>query len=69
VIEVPGIAVPTADVTEDPPSLSVLVMTRVAWGLSVSESVAVTVEASEAEAVAVLVSVPVAEERMEATTV
>ena len=54
-IDVPGTAVPTAGVTEEPPSLSVLVMVRVAWALSVSVSVALTVEASVAEAVAVLV--------------
>jgi hypothetical protein len=68
-MDVPGTAVPTAEVTEDPWSLSVLVRARVAWGLRVSESVAVTVEASEAEAEAVLTRVPVAEDRMAAATV
>ena len=65
----PGTAVPTVEVTEDPPSLSVLVMARVAWAVRVSVSVAVTVEASVAEAVAVLVRVPVAEDLMAAVTV
>jgi hypothetical protein len=49
-MEVPGTAAPTTDVTEDPPTLSVFVMPRVAWAESVSVSVAVTVPASEAEA-------------------
>ena len=53
-IDVPGTAVPLVEVTDEPPSLSVLVMARVAWGLRLSVSVAVTVEASVAEAVAVL---------------
>ena len=65
----PGTAEPTAEVTEDPWSLSVLVMARVAWGLKVSESVAVTVVASDADAEAVLARVPVAVDRMVATTV
>ena len=54
----------TTDVTP-----SDLVIPSVACGVSVSESVAVTVVASEAEAVTVLARVPVAEDRMEATTV
>jgi hypothetical protein len=53
-MEVPGTAEPTVEVTEDPPSLSVLVMARVAWVLRLSVSVAVTVEASEALAEAEL---------------
>ncbi len=53
---------PLVEVTEDPPSLSVLVMARVALVLKVSVSVAETVEASVAEAVTVLDRVPVAEE-------
>ncbi len=68
-MEVPGTAVPTTGPEDEPPSLSAAVIPRVAWGLKVSESVAVTVEASEALAVAVLTRVPVAEERMAATTV
>ena len=67
--EVPGTAVPVVPVTDEPPSLSVLVMARVAFGPRVSVSVAVTVVASEAVAVAVLDSVPVAEDPMAATTV
>ena len=50
VIEVPGTDVPTAFVTEEPRSLSVLVMDRLAWAFRVSVSVALTVEASEADA-------------------
>jgi hypothetical protein len=46
VIEVPGTAEPTAFEAEDPPSLSVLVMVRVAWAFRVSVSVAETAEAS-----------------------
>src|ERR1700722_11416169 len=68
-MEVPGVAEPTFGVTEDPWSLSVLVMPRIAWAVRLSESVAVTVEASAAEAVAVLVRVPVAEDWMAAVTV
>jgi hypothetical protein len=67
-MEVPGTAEPTVGVIEDPWSLSVLVMVRLAWALKVSESVAVTEVASEAEAVAVFDSVPVAEVRMVAAT-
>ena len=66
---VPGTAVPVDRVIEDPPSLSALVIARVAFAPRMSESVAVTVEASEAEAEAVLDRVPVAEELMVATAV
>jgi hypothetical protein len=69
VIEFPGTAVPTDGVREDPPSLSVLVMVRVAWAPKASESVAVTVAASEALAVAVLARVPVADELIAAAAV
>ena len=68
VIEVPGTAVPTAFVKEEPPSLSVLVMDRLAWELRESVSVAPTVEASGAEAMAVFVSVPLAVELTTAET-
>ena len=40
--DVPGTAVPVAPVTEEPPSLSVLVMARVAWAPRLSVSVAET---------------------------
>src|SRR5580700_6151815 len=62
-MDVPGVAEPTVGVTEDPPSLSVFVIVRVAREVKVSESVAVTVEASEALAEAVFTYVaPVAPE-------
>ena len=59
----PGTAEPATPVTDDPPSLSTLVMARVAWEPRVSESEAVTRVASDAEAAAVLTYVaPVAPE-------
>jgi hypothetical protein len=63
VIDVPGTAEPVECVTDEPPSLSVLVTARLAWELRVSVSVALTVGASVAEAAAVFTYVkPVAPE-------
>src|SRR5580692_6648145 len=68
-VEGPELEATIVEVIEDPWSLSLLVMARVAWPLRVSVSVAVTVEASEALAVAVFESVPVAEDPIAAVTV
>src|SRR5580658_9944432 len=68
VIEVPVTAVPGVEVTDDPPSVSVFVIDRVAWAFRLSVSVAATVEASVAAAVAVLERVPVTADLIEATT-